>query len=180
MKITFISKVVVVAVSAFLALGCVKNDEAQNISDETVFEIVGSSDLFESLSYLENISTKSGEVSEEEILDLIQPLFTPAKEYLVVNGYDYTEDFEEDNPNIILTAYALMEYDFIYNQPATKITISDFASCLVLGDAVGEYSATGTALLAKRFAKKFLIRSIPYVGAAVAVVMAGVCLYENW
>ena len=173
------------ALATFLAASiafCSCNKElSTNVSaNEAVSEIVGSADFFSSISYLNNFTTKSGEVSAEEVIEEIQPLFVSAKEYLTLNGYNYREDFEENDPNIILTAYALMEMDFVDQLPETKISVSTALSCVFLGEPVANLAKTGAALIAKRVASKVLERAIPYVGAAVWVATSAVCIYDNW
>ena len=160
-----------------MAAGCSKDDLTADNGEVTT--IVGSHDFFASLSCLQNVQTKSGEIPLEELIEIIQPLFPFAEEYLAANGYDYREDFEANDPNIILTAYALMEYDFMSNV-STKVGFSDVVGCLLLGESLKDLAETGVALIAKRCAKKMLARAIPYAGAVVFVVSAGQCLYENW
>lgn len=165
-------------IAIFTIFACEKQHEQS--TDTTVTEISGSMDFFSSLSCLQDIKTKGGEVNIDEVLPEIQPIFSAAKEYLLLNGYDYSVDFAENDPNIILTAYALMEHDFNSLLPDTKITITETLSCIFLGEAVGGVTAKNVALLAKKYAKKILARAVPYAGTAMAVITAGYCLYENW
>lgn len=170
----------VLTVSATFLSGCSKNiTEGENVNAE-ITEIVGSTNFYSSISCLNNIETKAGEVAVDDILDTIQPLFVSAKEYLTLNGYNYLEDFEENDPNIILTAFALMETDFADQMPNTKISATTVLSCVFLGEPVAGLAKTGAALIAKRLASRIIEKAIPYVGAAVWVATSGACLYENW
>lgn len=167
------------AATALLVLtGCSK--EISKVNETVQTEITGSRAFFGSISCITDICTKGGEVPLEETVQAISPLMASAKEYLKANGYDYLEDFAENDPNIILTAYALMEYDFTNSSPQTKISFTNALSCIFLGESVDKAAGTGAMLIAKRYAKKLLIRAIPYAGTVAGVVTTGYCLYENW
>ena len=176
---SFFSLNIFMLVLTLFVSGCNKNEN--EAIESTNKSIVGSSDLLAELSYLSTVETKSGTISEEEIMLVIEPMFTPAIEYLYQNGYDYKEDFQDDDPNIIMTALMLLEYDLIsQNINVETKSVWEIASCVFLGERLGELSGTGAALLAKRFAKKLLIRAIPYVGVAVGVASAGACIYSKY
>ena len=75
----------VLTVSATFLSGCSKNiTEGENVNAE-ITEIVGSTNFYSSISCLNNIETKAGEVAVDDIVDTIQPLFVSAKEYLKMN-----------------------------------------------------------------------------------------------
>lgn len=180
MRKIYLAFAAILAVSFLVLSGCSKDFSKEENVDAEISEIVGSSNFFSSISCLNNITTKAGETSEKEIIEAIQPLFVSAKEYLTLNGYNYLEDFEENDPNIILTAFALMETDFAGQIPQTKISATTALSCVFLGEPVADLAKTGAALIAKRLASRIIERAIPYVGAAVWVTTSGACLYENW
>lgn len=161
--------------------GCTKDQikSPQNVLDT---EVKGTQDFFASISDINFTQTKGGEVSVEQIETEIRPLFAPAKEYLRVNQYDYSEDFDENDPNIILAAFSLMESDLYFSEIEENgsIKLTDALSCVFLGEGVSDLSKLGVQLLVKRCAKKVLERSIPYIGAVVGVATAAECLREHW
>ena len=180
MKKVYLALVAVLAISSLFLSGCSKDFSTEKETNADIAKIVGSSDFFASISCISNITTKAGETSVEEIIEAIQPLFVSAKEYLTKNGYNYLDDFEENDPKIILTAFALMETDFAEQIPQTKISVTDVQSCVLLGEPVADLAKTGAALIAKRLASRIVEEAIPYVGAVIWVVTSAACLYENW
>lgn len=183
MKRYFKTVPVILLAGCFLILSsssCSKN-EAQSQKESQ--EIIDIENFLPSLSYLANVPTKGGEMSEEEAGYLIEPLFEPAKKFLLANGVDYLQMFENDDPNLIVTALALMEYGLnaqgqnIQTKSEVGEKVIGAVSCVFLGEEVGEYAGMGAALLAKRLAKKILMRALPYVGTAVWVASSGACLY---
>ena len=156
MKKDFLVFAAILTVLTLALSGCGKEFSAEENVDENVSEIVGSSNFYSSLSCLNCLTTKAGENSVEEIADAIQPLFVSAKEYLALNGYNYIEDFEENDPGIILTAYALLESDLVTQIPQTKVEVTTILSCVFFGERIDEVTKTAIMLLAKRYAKKSL------------------------
>lgn len=180
MKKVYLVFAAVLAVSTLFLSGCSKDFSTEEEVNAEITGIVGSSDFFSSISCVNDIQTKAGEASADEIIEAIQPLFVSAKEYLTLNGYNYLEDFEENDPNIILTAFALMEIDFVEQMPQTKVNVSTVVSCVFLGEPVAGLAEKGAILIAKRIASRLLADAVPYIGAAAWVATSGVCLYENW
>jgi len=167
--------VATVAISFVLFVGCNKS-VSENDSVELSTEIQGTDNFIASIKTINLPQTKSGELSDEDIILLeqaIAPLFPLAISYLEENGYDYHDDFEDNDPCIILTAYGLAEYDIMNLE--TKSTWDDIAAvgaCILLGS---DTYALGK-LAAKQIAKLVLKKAIPYVGAALGVVEATACI----
>ncbi|MDD2495499.1 MAG: hypothetical protein PHE29_09930 [Tissierellia bacterium] len=163
-----------------LLCSCNKDNSLDNPNNDA--NIFGTQIFLSSVSYLAGIQTKSGELSADEVKELIAPMFQPSIDYLTLNGYDYSEDFETGDPNIILTALALLEYDLcLKNENSqTKSQFWDIVSCVFIGEGVRNLvdKGTGTMFIAKRFARKLLVRAIPYVGTAIGVISAGDCIYD--
>lgn len=96
------------------------------------------------------------------------------------NGYDYREDFLENDPNIIMTALALYQFDvnISLQTKGSGASVADVASCIILGSGMGRLTNLGVKFVAKKLAEEILLKAVPGVGAAVAVVMAIACLSE--
>ncbi len=156
------------------------NRDVVPIQEDENLTIVGSNDFFNNLFYFKGFETRSGEISGEEIFSLIQPLFEPAIQYLSLNGYDYSTDFEDGDPTIILTALGLLEADYTLNIETRAPGVMEVVGCVLLGDTLKDLAGTGAMLIAKRIASRLLERAIPYVGAAVMVGSAAACIYEAW
>lgn len=62
-----------------------------------------------SLYKLANVQTKAGELSIDEAKEIIEPMLESSETFLLANGFNYQEDFDEGDPNIVITALALME-----------------------------------------------------------------------
>jgi len=174
-KYLFIFAMVIVALLVFA--GCSKNFSDEKITHDDNSEIVGTMQFVSSLKCFELPTTKSGELSDEDILLLeqaIAPIFPLAINYLKMNGYDYTQDFEDGDPNIILTAYGLAECDYIVSQQ-TKSFWDDAAavgSCVLFGADVYALAKLG----AKAIAKKIIKKALPYVGTVLGAAEATACI----
>ena len=107
-------------------------------------------------------------------------MYPPSIEYLSQNGYNYHEDFEDNDPNIIMTALVLFDYSF--HQETTKASFTQVLSCIALGSDLGTLTGLGAKEIAKKLAKEVskaaLKRAVPGVGIAVGVVFAALCLSE--
>lgn len=55
------------------------------------------------------MQTKAGELSIDEAKEIIEPMLESSETFLLANGFNYQEDFDEGDPNIVITALALME-----------------------------------------------------------------------
>ena len=160
--------------------GCAKIGEKEAPAPE---EVCGSEEFLSSVISLGITSTKTGELSEQELMEQIAPLFPISIEYLQRNGYDYSEDFDENDPNIILTAFYLLAYDA--EQYQTKGTMSTIMDCVVTGAGLKEILGKGAEKLAakavaKLAAKSLLKRAVPYVGTAIFVGTTTACLIDNF
>lgn len=179
MKRFYLALATVMAVSSLVFTGCSKTNTEQN---QSVNEAInGSENFMSSIKSLNITQTKAGELSEEEIYSVIAPMFPVAKDYLKQNGYDYKEDFEEGDPNIIMTALALYDYD-ISCKTSTKASFTSVLSCIALGGDLGVLAGMGAKAAAKYLAKEVaeaaLKRAVPGVGVAIGVVSAVLCLAE--
>ncbi len=154
--------------------------DVESIDKGASYDIIGSIDFYAELAYLNAFNTKAAELSDQEIIELIQPLFAPATEYLELNKYDYSSDFEVGDPRIILTALGLLELDLYLSSQTKAPGFFDVVSCIFIGESLRDLAGTGTILIAKRIASRLLERAIPYVGTAVMVVSTASCLYEQW
>lgn len=163
----------------FAIAGCSK--VVENEVTETDDMICGSVEFISSVKSLELTPTKTGELSEEELMAQIAPLFPISIDYLRKNGYDYKEDFEDGDPAIILTALALYDYDRT-NEILTKGEVLHVLSCVVFGADAGALAGLGAKYIAKKLAKEAakaaLKRLVPGVGVAVGVISAVICLAD--
>lgn len=111
MKIqSFISLSIFMLVLTLFVSGCNKAMEENDKQEITT--IVGTGEFLSTIRQMNLSITKSGEISEQEIAEIIAPLFPVSIEYLNNNGYDYREDFQENDPNIIMTALTLADYAY--------------------------------------------------------------------
>ena len=180
MKKVYLAFAVTLTVCSLFFSGCSKelstSTESEAINENT--EIIGTSDFLAVVLNTPFTKTKAGEVNEEELLNSIEPLFAPAIKYLSDNGYNYADDFDEDDPNIILTAFYLMACDEM--QVATKSALSVVMDCVVTGAGLKEILEDGATRIAiKVLSKKLAARCVPYVGTAIFVVSTGACLIDN-
>lgn len=169
---------VVMAVSVLALSGCKKSHVEIETSEND--RVCGSTEFMSQIKALGIPQTKSGEISEDEVYNIIEPLYPLAISYLAQNGYDYTEDFSNHDPNIIMTALALYQFD-IENSMLTKgsgSSIADVGSCIAIGSTTGALVNAGVKYVAKKIAQAILERAVPGVGIAVGVVMAIGCLSE--
>lgn len=173
MKKIYLFLAVILAVFAFA--GCNKMSTEKKLIEND--RVCGSSEFISSIRALHLTQTKAGELNAEELSATIAPLFPIAKEYLLVNGYDYSEDFTEEDPNLILTALSLYQYD-ISMAIQTKATLTQVLGCIALGGDLGGLAAGGVKYVAKQLAKKVVERAVPYVGVVVTIVSASICLGE--
>lgn len=165
-----------ISVIMFAICGCTENNQTPEEIGPTT--ICGTTELLSFIDGMNLSNTKSGEVSVDDVLDVIAPLYPVAIEYLLKNDYNYLEDFNEGDPNIIMTALAIAEYDIIQSRVVTKGQVTDVLECILLGEGIGTLSGLGTKQLAKYVAKKILSRAVPYVGTATAVVSAALCIAD--
>lgn len=167
---------VFVAISSVFLVGCNKSVTVDNPTEIST-AIQGTESFIASLKLIDLPKTKGGELSNEDILALeqsITPIFPLAISYLQENGYDYREDFEDNDPLIILTAYGLAESDYMY-RVETKSFWDDAAAvgaCVVFGADIYALGKIG----AKQIAKALLKKAVPYVGAVLGVAEATACI----
>lgn len=179
MKKVYLAFAAVLTVSLLILSGCSKESYCEDTSAEQSENIVGSIDFLNAVISSDLPCTKAGEISEEDILDIVNSLLPPAIEYLSNNDYDYHEDFSEGDPNIILTAYCLLAYDTIF--PQTKGTVNTIMDCVVTGAGLKDILSGGAEKLAakaiiKLASKELAERLVPYVGTAIFVASTTTCL----
>lgn len=143
-------------------------------------EFSGMQEFLPSLYKLANVQTKAGELSIDEAKEIIEPMLESSETFLLANGFNYQEDFDEGDPNIVITALALMECG-LYSDAAltpTKVDFWDVTSCVLTGVGAKDIVVGGAKMIAKRIAKQIIARAIPYVGAAVWATTSAACIID--
>lgn len=165
--------IVLLATAFSLFVSC--NKISEGTGEPSGIEIVGTADFLSNLNSIKPTISKGGEITEEEAAALLAPALLESKNYLEENGYDFREDFTENDPRIIWVATGLAEYDKLYLH-ATKTTVG---GCVLQAIGVTEIVKSGGKKLVKAIAKQALKKAIPYVGAALVAVDFIACVTED-
>ena len=155
------------------------------IPEKDTVEYKAANDYLESLSAFHFARTRSGEVTPENIQGSIEPLLSESINFLNAIEYDYTEDFEADDIRIIEVALMTLEYACIEQldesqRSAFWSNTYNVTLCILVGGDAGALTSLGLKAVAKKFAKQALKKAVPYVGTAVAVAEAALCIYEHF
>lgn len=164
----------------FVFVGCTKEkDVLSDYSDETV---ALAKDFILKLPSCLPVVTKSGEVTENDAHEMIEPLLASSIAYLNDNGYDCLDDFESlDDPRITWVALSYAELVQIGIEPDSGMTIGE---CALVALGLDEFwkkklSQKAAKKAIKLIASKTLAKCIPYVGEVLIAVDFAYCVYNE-
>ena len=188
-KSSFLINFTFVVFSLFLFASCSKEtqpqEEIQDELSEDSFNVVGSAEFIKHVLEIKLPITKAGEVvNESEVFDSIAPLFKPSIDFLKANGYDYSEDFEDDDPCIILTAFYLLSFEE-YLAQTKGVSFSVVVNCAVGALGIRDlynvvFGNIATKVAAKLAAEYLAERAIPWFGTLIMATDFVWCVIDNW
>lgn len=178
-KVVLLSSVILLGILGVIGCSKMSDNMSEQNSDE-IFEVFGTTDFLSNIYGIVPPMTKSSDITEAEVREIITPILNESVSFLDANGYDCLEDFESyDDPRIVWVALALSEID-LYSQAESNSLGSCVLEAVGLRDILtGGWKKIGTKKLIIKIAGKTAAKYVPYIGGALIAIDFIHCMAEN-